>query len=347
MDAVLRKGYADLRRRPVRAAAALLTACLAAATAAVALALLATGQAGVTRAFGCLALAAGAAVVIDLVTGRVLAARAELGALRAIGCTPVEAVAAVALQALAPVAAGCEAGAIAGSLLARPLLADAFGLAPAPVLPVALAVAGAGLAVVAGTGVPPALRAGLRSPARAIEEGPVRRGRARGARLGSLLPRPVRMGAGGAFAQPARATVTVATVMAGVAAAVLALWLPATPLAAAGLAAAPLAGVLLTLLHHARERGQDMAVLRAVGMTPVQVLATLVTSAAALAAIGAVPGLTAGVVIHHVVAPSPRALRLSEMALVPAGALLAAVLAAVIAGRRADARPIAQALHRD
>ena len=58
-------------------------------------------------------------------------------------------------------------------------------------------------------------------------------------------------------------------------------------------------GVFSTMLLHVRERTRDNAILRAVGMTPGQLLVTVVTASAVLGLIGGFAGMPAGVLTYH------------------------------------------------
>jgi putative ABC transport system permease protein len=187
-------------------------------------------------AFSVFALAASAAIVVNLVSGVVLAAYREVGVMKAIGYTPGQVVAVFVLQMLAPAAAGSIVGVVGGTLLSQPLLessAQALGLPPeshfVPLLGV-LALAGS-LALVAIAATLPALRAGLLNPVRAIVLGTAPSG-ASGVwlrrLLGRRMPRPISLGAGEAFARPLRAALTAVAVLVGVATVVFAVGLRTT-----------------------------------------------------------------------------------------------------------------------
>ena len=68
---------------------------------------------------------------------------------------------------------------------------------------------------------------------------------------------------------------------------------------AAVLALIAVAGVFNTLLLNTRERARETAVLKALGMTPLQVLAMVGASAVLLGSVGGVLGLPAGVAVHR------------------------------------------------
>jgi putative ABC transport system permease protein len=187
-------------------------------------------------AFSVFALAASAAIVVNLVSGIVLAAYREVGVMKAIGYTPGQVVAVFVLQMLAPAAIGCVAGVVGGTLLSQPLLdgtAQALDLPPeAQFAPLPSAAAALGiLVVVALAATLPALRAGLLEPVRAIVLGTAPSGTS-GLRLqrliGRRVPRPLGLGAGEAFARPLRAALTALAVLVGVATVVFAIGLRAT-----------------------------------------------------------------------------------------------------------------------
>jgi putative ABC transport system permease protein len=58
-------------------------------------------------------------------------------------------------------------------------------------------------------------------------------------------------------------------------------------------------GVFSIMLLHVRERSRDIAILKAVGMSPGQLLVMVMTSSAVLGVIGGLVGMPAGVRIHH------------------------------------------------
>jgi putative ABC transport system permease protein len=116
--------------------------------------------------------------------------------------------------------------------------------------------------------------------------------------LGPAVPPAVRLGAGDAVAQPLDGAPAVLAVL-GATAVITA---TATTALAAATALLALAAVVATALPRTHERARDLAVLRAIGMTPAQVLAMAVASATVLAAAGAVLGVPAGLVLRHLLA---------------------------------------------
>ena len=186
-------------------------------------------------AFSVFALAATAAIVANLVTGVVLAAYREIGIMKAIGFTPRQVVAVFELQILIPAAVACLVGIPTGTVASQPLLANsshALGLAYTPTFSIGLdlvTLAGA-LLVVALAALAPAFRAGLLKPVVVIANASAPRGQSgRGLRrlaANLRLPRPVVIGAGDAFARPARAILTLVAILIGLATITVALGLP-------------------------------------------------------------------------------------------------------------------------
>jgi putative ABC transport system permease protein len=65
------------------------------------------------------------------------------------------------------------------------------------------------------------------------------------------------------------------------------------------LAVIALSGVFNTVVLNTREKARDTAILKAIGMTPSQVTAMVLTSVAAVGVLGALLGIPAGQVLHH------------------------------------------------
>ena len=83
-------------------------------------------------AFGLTGLVLSVLIVINVVSGAVLAGYRRIGILKSIGFTPGQVAAAYTGQAMIPAAAGCLAGLVIGNLLAGPLLgrtATVYGVA--------------------------------------------------------------------------------------------------------------------------------------------------------------------------------------------------------------------------
>jgi putative ABC transport system permease protein len=187
-------------------------------------------------AFGITGLAVSVLIVINVVSGAVVAGYRRIGILKSIGFTPAQVAAAYTAQAVVPAAAGCLGGLVVGNLVAAPLLGSAAtayqtGALGVPVwADAAVAAVMCGLAAVAA--LVPAARAGRMNAVTAIAAGRspgVGRGLAAHRLLGALpLPRPVTIGLAAPFARPARAAVTLVVVLTGAAAVTLAVGLSGT-----------------------------------------------------------------------------------------------------------------------
>jgi putative ABC transport system permease protein len=186
--------------------------------------------------FGITGLVVSVLIVINVVSGAVVAGYRRIGVLKCIGFTPGQVAAAYTTQAVLPAVAGCLAGLVAGNLVAAPLLGRAANAYQTGVLGVpawadaVVALVMCGLAAVAA--LVPAVRAGRMSAVSAIAAGRAPgagRGLTAQRLLGALpLPRPVTIGFAAPFARPARAAVTLAVVMIGAAAVTLAAGLSGT-----------------------------------------------------------------------------------------------------------------------
>jgi len=186
--------------------------------------------------FGATGLVLSVLIVINVVSGAVLASCRRIGILKSIGFTPGQVAAAYTSQAMIPAAAGCLAGLVIGNLLAGPLLgrtATVYGVATLGVPPwVNAAVAGALLALTGLAALLPAVRASRLSAVQAIAAGrapAAGRGYLAHRLLGRLrLPRPVTIGLAAPFTRPSRTIVTLAAVLAGATAVTLAAGLGAS-----------------------------------------------------------------------------------------------------------------------
>jgi putative ABC transport system permease protein len=177
-------------------------------------------------AFACLSLVMSVLIVINVVSGAVVAGYRRIGILKSIGFTPGQVVAAYTGQVLAPAVAGCLSGVLLGNVLAVPLLGRTAGvygvgtLVVPPWVDVAVPVTMGGLAGISA--LLPALRAGRLSVVQAIVTGRApRAGRGYAAHrmLSKLpLPRPVTIGLAAPFARPARTAVTLTAIVLGAAA---------------------------------------------------------------------------------------------------------------------------------
>jgi putative ABC transport system permease protein len=178
-------------------------------------------------AFGVIALVISVLIVVNVVTGAVLAGTRRIGVLKSVGFTPAQVVASYVLLVALPALAGCAAGAVCGNLLAVPLLAAnarayQVGRLGVPFW-VDVVVPLASLALTVAGAVPPSLRAGRMSAVAAIAAGRAPRP-AHGylahrvlARL-TGLSRAVTLGLASPFARPARTLVTAVSVVFGAAA---------------------------------------------------------------------------------------------------------------------------------
>src|SRR5262249_29265867 len=209
-------------------------------------------------AFGLIGLAMSVLIVINVVSGAVVAGIRRIGVLKSIGFSPPQVVAAYVLQVAVPAAVGCAAGVAAGNLLAAPMLgqtAQVYGAGSLAVpvwVSLAVPLIMLGLIVVTASAI--ALRAGRMSAVQAIATGRAPRpahgygahrllGRAR------HLPRPVTIGLAGPLARPARTLVTLAAIVFGVTAVIF----------AAGLSTS-LSRVQADLSHAASEQVQVLLV---------------------------------------------------------------------------------------
>ncbi len=176
-------------------------------------------------AFGLIGLAMSVLIVINVVSGAVVAGTRRIGVLKSIGFSPPQVVAAYVLQVAVPAVVGCAAGVAAGNLVAVPMLgqtAQVYGVGSLAVpFWVNLAVPLAMLGLVGVTAAAIALRAGRMSAVQAIATGRAPRpahgyGAHRLLGQARLLPRPVSIGLAGPFARPARTLVTLAAIVFGV-----------------------------------------------------------------------------------------------------------------------------------
>jgi putative ABC transport system permease protein len=174
-------------------------------------------------AFGIIGLVLSVLIVVNVVSGAVVAGYRRIGVLKSIGFTPGQVVAIYAGQITVPALIGCAAGVVAGNVLAIPVLSNTanvfrVGTLAVPVW-VDLAVPAAMCCLAALAAVAPAIRAGRLSAVQAIATGraPVQgRGYAAHRLLSRLrLPRPVTIGLAAPFARPARTAVTLAAVLLG------------------------------------------------------------------------------------------------------------------------------------
>jgi putative ABC transport system permease protein len=174
--------------------------------------------------FGVIGLVMSVLIVVNVVSGAVVAGTRRIGVLKSVGFTPAQVVSVYVLQVAVPAVTGVAAGAVIANLLAVPLFgrtSRVFAVAPQSIpLWVDLAVPLAMLALAGIAALVPASRAGRLSAVQAIATGRAPRpahgyvalrllGRAR------VLPRPVTIGLATPFARPARTLVTLAAILFG------------------------------------------------------------------------------------------------------------------------------------
>jgi putative ABC transport system permease protein len=171
-------------------------------------------------AFGIIGLTMSALIVINVVSGAVVAGYRRIGILKSIGFTPAQVVGSYAGLITVPALAGCAGGVLLGNALSVPLLsrtASVYGVGTLEVPVWVDAAAPCALCCLAGiAALLPSLRAGRLSAVHAIATGrapAAGRGYAAHRLLGRLpLPRPVSIGLAAPFARPARAAVTLTSV---------------------------------------------------------------------------------------------------------------------------------------
>ncbi len=174
-------------------------------------------------AFGLIGLVLSVLIVVNVVSGAVVAGYRRIGVLKSIGFTPAQVVVAYASQVAVPAMAGCVAGVVVGNVLAMPVLGRTASVYQVGALAVPLwvdATVPAGMCCLAGlAAIVPAIRAGRLSAVQAIATGraPLQgRGYAAHRLLARLrLPRPVTIGLAAPFARPARTAVMLAAVLLG------------------------------------------------------------------------------------------------------------------------------------
>ena len=175
-------------------------------------------------AFGVLAIVISVLIVVNLVSGAVIAGTTRIGVLKSLGFTPAQVVTSYVLMVAVPGIFGCAAGVLCGNLLAIPLLSQQAQVYQVGVLGVPfwvdVTVPLAILVLTAAGAVPPALRAGRMSAVEAIATGRAPRP-AHGyltqralSRL-TMLPRAAAIGLATPSARPGQALVTMLAVVFG------------------------------------------------------------------------------------------------------------------------------------
>ncbi|MFD9691352.1 ABC transporter permease [Kitasatospora sp. NPDC059146] len=116
-------------------------------------------------------------------------------------------------------------------------------------------------------------------------------------------------------------------------------------------------GVFNTLLLTIRERRRDLGMLKAIGMTPRQVVGMTVTSVAWQGVVSGIVGIPVGILVHRLIAEHVRIIHFTDAmidvwgapllaALALAGVAIA-VLGALVPARSAARLPIAEVLHNE
>ncbi|SHN43523.1 ABC transporter permease [Cryptosporangium aurantiacum] len=181
-------------------------------------------------AFGGLSLLLSVLIVGTVIAGAVGSTLRRIGILKALGFTPAQVVRAYVAQALIPAVIGAGIGAVAGNLIAVPLLTrteDLYGTVALTIAPwVDVVVLGGVLLIVTVTASAAAGRAGRLSAVDALAVGrtpAARRGQYAARLAGRLpLPRPVTLGLARPFSAPLRAGAMVVAIAFGAAAVTLA-----------------------------------------------------------------------------------------------------------------------------
>ena len=174
-------------------------------------------------AFGLIGLVLSVLIVVNVVSGAVVAGYRRIGVLKSIGFTPAQVVVAYASQVAVPALVGCLVGVVVGNVLAVPVLgrtANVYQVGALAVPPWVDVTVPAAMCCLAGlAAIVPAIRAGRLSAVQAIATGraPLQgRGYAARRLLARLrLPRPVTIGLAAPFARPARTAVTLTAVLLG------------------------------------------------------------------------------------------------------------------------------------
>ncbi|GID14675.1 FtsX-like permease family protein [Actinocatenispora rupis] len=174
--------------------------------------------------FGALAAVVALIIILNVVSGAVVAGVRTIGVMKAIGFTPVQSTAVYVGMVAIPAVVGClvgdAVGSVLGTLAVRTLGAD-LGLPALPAVDASTALLAAVtvLAAVVGTALVPSLRAGRLPAARAISPlAGARAGRFRRVQrflAARSLPTPVGLGLSLPFARPARTALTLVTVVLG------------------------------------------------------------------------------------------------------------------------------------
>jgi putative ABC transport system permease protein len=178
-------------------------------------------------AFGVIALVISVLIVVNVVSGAVVAGTTRIGVLKSIGFTPLQVVGCYVLLVAVPAITGAVVGVICGNLLAAPVYQQNAQVYQVGVLGVPfwvdVAVPLTVLALTVAAAVGPASRAGSLSAVQAIATGRAPRPRhgfyaQRVLAKLTRVPRPVTLGFAAPAARPGRTFVTVVAVLFGAAA---------------------------------------------------------------------------------------------------------------------------------
>ena len=276
--------------------------------------------------YAVMALLLAAVIIAAVAAGAVLAGYQRIGVLKSIGFTPAQIAATYLIQLGFPALAGALAGTVLGSLWVLPLIQGNPFFRVTVAVPVWITVAApAGLLALAGlAALAPAVRAGRLRSAHAIIAGQSpRTGHGHAAHrlaAGLPLPSPITAGLAAPLARPARSAATLATLTIGLTAAVLAMGLSSQItkiVIVRGTADIDRAvfqrltwlvvvlaavGVFAAVLMQTCEKVRDLAIHKALGMTPGQVIAMVSCWAAVPAIIAALIALPAGIALEPAVA---------------------------------------------
>jgi hypothetical protein len=288
-----------------------------------------TGQGTKTSSavpYAAMALLLAAVIIAAVAAVAVLAGYRRIGVLKSIGFTPAQIAATYLAQLGFPALAGAVAGTVLGSLWVLPQIQGNPFFRVTVALPVWIDVAApAGmLALATLAALVPAVRAGRLRSVQAITAGLSPRaghGHAAHRLAGRLpLPRPVTAGLAAPLARPARSAATLATITIGLTAAVLAVGLSSQitkVVIVRGTAdidralfqrltwlvvVLAAAGVFAALQMQAREKVRELAIHKALGMTPRQVITMVSCWAIAPAVTAALIALPAGIALEPAVA---------------------------------------------
>jgi putative ABC transport system permease protein len=276
--------------------------------------------------YAILALLLAAVIIAAVAVAAVTAGYRRIGVLKSIGFTPAQIAVTYLAQLGIPALAGAVAGTVLGTRWALPYLQERSLFKVTVAIPVWITIAApaAMLALTALAALVPAMRAGRLPAVQAITTGQAPRaghGHVAHRLAGRLpLPRPVTAGLAAPFTRPSRSAATLTSITIGLTAAVLAVGLGSQItkiVISIGVADIDRAlfqrltwlvvvlagiGVFATLLTQAREKVRDLGILKALGMTPRQVITMVTCWAIAPAIIAAAIALPAGTALEPVIA---------------------------------------------